>query len=195
MPLIPTIEQARRYFETGIPGKEAKWEERTTGAADIWEVAAKSREAEEAYAAGVDLAVRQQLRLRGLDPITARDFQTAVRGMGTFWREKAVRRAPKWAFKFRPYLEEIRRIVPGLPAKIPGRPRENVLNRVVPIAEGLHRLKIGASPGAALTPSPTPGASPRFGFGQGFGAATTAYPGAAAAPAAPTPRVPFTQRY
>jgi len=167
MPLIPTIEAARRYFEEGVRPRVAKWEERTTGAAAIWETAAKSPEAEDAYAKGVDLAVRQQLRLRGLQPITARDFAAAVRGMGTFWRDKALARSAKWGVKFRPYLEEIGRIVPTLPPKIPGQPRENVLNRVVPIAEGLHRLKVGGS-----SPSPVGGGGTAFTLGQGFGGQT-----------------------
>jgi len=130
-----------------------KWEGRTTAAASIWEERAKSREAEENYATGVERAVRLGLRLKGLDPITARNFADAVRGMGRIWSEKAAARRSKWEMKFKPYLEEIKRIVPTLAPRVPGEPRTNVINRVAPIAEGLAALKeAGVGGGGGYSP-------------------------------------------
>jgi len=155
---IPSITDVQAAFSEGVRGRGSKWEGRTTAAATTWEERAKSSEAEENYRIGTERAIQRGLRLRGLQPVSATDFQTSIRGMGRIWEDKATARAPKYGQKFAPYLNEIARIVPTLPPKIPGAARENVINRVVPIAEGLQQLKLaGASPLPAYhSPSPLP---------------------------------------
>jgi len=160
--LIPTIKEVEEFYKAGVEPREKKWEGRTTAAAPIWETAAKSDEAEANYATGTALAVEKKLRLRGLEPWTAADFANAVKGMARFWKEKALARSPKYAWRFKPYLDKIREIVPGLAPKIPGKPEENVINRVVPIAVGLHELKVGGG-----SPSPSPGGK-EFKLGEGL---------------------------
>jgi len=101
------------------------------------------------------------LRLKGLTPVTAADYSAGVSAAVDIYRTKTAAKAGKWGVKFTPFAEFINRIVPTLAAKIPGQVRQNVLNRVVPIAEGLHQLKIrGVASPVAPVASPVTVASP-----------------------------------
>ena len=140
-----------------------EWSRNAAQAADKWERNAKSAQAEQNYATGVQLAAQNQLRLRGLQHVSSQDFSTAVSGAQDVYAYKVGASVQKWQTKFQPYAEELDRIIPTLPAKTPGQPKENVINRVVPIAEALHDKKIGGAVGRVLGPTPT-GTTPRYPF-------------------------------
>lgn len=147
---------AQQKYGTNAPAAASIWQQAAVSKADVWERQAKSPEAERNYAAGVQFAVQNQLRLKGLQKVTAQDYAAGVSQSVNVYQQKTAASAGKWAARFAPYAEVINRIVPSLPAKVPGDPRTNVMNRVVPIAEALHQTKIrGAVTG--VTPSPLGG--------------------------------------
>jgi len=53
--------------------------------------------------------------------------------------------APKWAARFQPYANVINNVVSTLPARVPGQPTQNVMNRVAPIAEALYNARISGA--------------------------------------------------
>lgn len=152
------VREAARSFTEGVRGKGGKWERRTGEASREWETNAKSAEAEQAYGEGVRLAADQGLRARGLEPVSSGDFANAVAGRGRAFEEGASARAGKWQNKFGPFAQVIDRVVDRLPAKTPGAARENVMNRVVPIAEALQEAKRQGLAGRARAGA---GGSPR----------------------------------
>jgi len=155
-------ELATKYSQRAV-SEAPEWYRNAAQAADKWERNAKSAEAERAYAQGVELAVRNQLRLRGLQGVSAADFSSAVSGAQDVYAYKVSVAGSKWQAKFEPYASEIDRIVPSLPAKVPGDVRGNIERRVVPIAEALHAKKVGGAVGRVLGPSPTPAVRSPFG--------------------------------
>jgi len=150
---IPTIEEAQAGYSTGTAAKAEIWERRAAGSAAEWEAKAKAPEAEEAYATGVANAVQYRLRARGLESVTSSDFAGAVRGKSATYRAETGRAAPKWAKKFRPYLDVIKTTVPGLSSRVPGDVSGNIDRRVKPLAEALAAAKRG---GAGATAGYTP---------------------------------------
>jgi len=144
---IPSIQEAQNAYVSGTSANANKWERRTAQAAPVWEANAKSAEAEQAYAKGVQMAAQNQLRLKGLQSVTAASFSSAVSGRSGAYREKTAARAGKWASKFSPYLDTIKSIVPSLPARVPGDVSGNIDRRVKPIAQALHQQKVGGGGG------------------------------------------------
>ena len=141
------------------------WRARAAAEAPKWEQNAKSQQAEANYAAGVQLAAQNQLRLKGLQNVTANDFANAVAGSQDVYAYKVSVSGGKWQNRFAPYAETIDRTVATLPAKMPGQVRENIMNRVVPIAEALHNQRMGGV--AARTvgmPTPMAPTAPRYPF-------------------------------
>jgi len=186
---IPTIEDAQEAFRSVVAVRGDHWERRTSASAPIWEAAAKAPEAEEAYATGVQMAVQHRLRLRGLEPWTGAAWAGMVRAKGRYYQEKAAGAAPKWGMKFKPFLEEIRRIVPGLPARVPGDIVGNITRRVTPIATRLHELKVGGAGYSPASPAPAFGASPAAGP---MPATPPTYPGGGETyPGTPAPARPY----
>ena len=157
-------EIATKYANRAVSAAP-EWARNAAQAAEKWERNAKSADAERNYATGVQYAAQNQLRLRGLQSVSAADWSGAVSGSQDVYAYKVSVASPKWQSKFEPYAAELDRIVPTLPARIPGQPRENVMNRVVPIAEALHAKKVGGAVTRALGPTATP-AAPRYPFGR-----------------------------
>ncbi len=157
-------EIATKYAQRAV-NAAPEWARNAAQNADKWERNAKSADAERNYATGVQLAAQNQLRLRGLQNVSAQDFSAAVSGAQDVYAYKVSIASPKWQTKFEPYAQELDRVVPTLPARTPGNPRENVINRVVPIAEALHAKKVGGAVTRALGPTATPTA-PRYPFGR-----------------------------
>jgi len=148
-------EIAGKYAQNAV-NAAPEWARNAAQNADKWERNAKSAEAERNYATGVQLAAQNQMRLKGLQNVTAQDFGSAVSQSQDVYAYKVSGSGAKWQNKFEPYASELDRVVPSLPAKTPGQPRENVINRVVPIAEALHAKKMGGVTGRVLGPSSAP---------------------------------------
>jgi len=154
---------ATKYQQRAV-NAAPEWRVRASEAAEKWEQNAKSTQAEQNYAAGVQQAIENQLRLRGLEPVSAQDFASAVSQAQDVYAYKVSVSGDKWENKFAPYAEEIDRVVPTLPPKTPGAVRENILNRVVPIAEALHQRKIRGVVTRTLGVGAGTPAAPRFPF-------------------------------
>lgn len=165
MAVIPSITDAQGAYTTGTAANAQKWEARTAAAASEWEAKAKSPAAEQAYGQGVQVAVANQLRLKGLQGVTASEFSGAVRGRSGAYREKTAARAAKWGTRFSPFLDTIRTVVPGLPPRVPGDIAGNIQRRVTPIATALHNQKLGG-----VSPAAGYGAAPAAGYRYGTSA-------------------------
>ena len=154
-------------YATNAVNAAPTWASRAAAEAEKWEQNAKSQQAEANYAAGVQLAVQNQLRLKGLQNVTAQDFANAVSGAQDVYAYKVSISGTKWQNRFAPFAQTIDRVVATLPPKVPGQVRENVINRVVPIAEALHQQKMGGvvarTVGLPTPTGPTPPA-PRYPF-------------------------------
>jgi len=151
MPAIPSIQEAQAAYQQGTSQKAQKWEQRTAAAANVWESNAKSAQAEQAYAQGVQQAINNQLRLKGLQTVSAAEFSSAVRGKSGLYQQETARKAAKWAARFSPYLDIIRSVAPSLPPKVPGDVMGNIQRRVGGIAVPLHQAKMGGA-GAVASP-------------------------------------------
>jgi len=152
-------------YATNATNAAGYWASRAASEAPKWEQNAKSQQAEQNYAAGVQLAIQNQLRLKGLQEVSAQDFANAVSASQDVYAYKVSTSGAKWQNKFAPYAQTIDRVVPTLAPKIPGQVRENVINRVVPIAEALHQQKIGGVVARTVgLPTPTGPAAPRYPF-------------------------------
>jgi len=178
------VAAAQGRYAVNAPAAAEYWASRAEAQAGKWEREAKSPASETRFRQALEVVIANQLRLKGLMPVTAADYASGVRGSVDIYRTKTAAKAPKWGARFAPFAEWLNRTVPTLAAKIPGQIRTNVMNRVVPIAEGLHALKIRgvASPVAPVASPLGGGGSPTYG-----GGVTT--------PTAPTARTPFTTRY
>ena len=153
---IPSIQEAQAAYQQGTSQRAQKWEQRTAAAAGQWESNAKSAAAEQAYAQGVQLAVSNQLRLKGLQPVTAAEFSSAVRGKSGLYQQETARKAGKYAARFAPYLDLLRTIVPSLPPKVPGDVAGNIQRRVGGVAIPLHQAKMGGAGSAGYTTPTAP---------------------------------------
>ena len=144
------------------------WSARASSEAEKWEQNAKSAQAEQNYATAMEYVIQNQLRLKGLQGVSAQDFASAVSGAQDVYAYKVSVSGNKWQEKFSPYAQVIDRVVATLPPKVPGQVRENIMNRVVPIAEALHQQKISGVVARTMgLPTPTgPGAgyTPRYPF-------------------------------
>ena len=153
-------------YATNATNAAPVWRARTTAEAEKWEANAKSQQAESNYATAMEYVIQNQLRLKGLQNVSATDFANAVAGAQDVYAYKVSTAGGKWQERFTPYAQTIDRVVSTLPPKIPGQVRENVMNRVVPIAEALHQQKMGGvvarSVGLPTPTAPTP--APRFPF-------------------------------
>ena len=145
MPTPINLQQASAKYQSGTAAAVQKWQQNTAGAANLWEQNAKSAQAEQNYATGVQFAAQNQLRLKGLQNVSATDFQQAVSASGSVYQQKTAANVNKWAQRFSPYADVINSIVPSLPAKVPGDAATNVANRVTPIAVGLQQAKLGTT--------------------------------------------------
>lgn len=148
-------EIAGKYAQNAV-NAAPEWARNAAQNAEKWERNAKSADAERNYQTGVQLAAQNQLRLKGLQRVSAAEFSSAVSGAQDVYAYKVSGSGSKWQSRFEPYASELDRIVPSLPAKTPGQPRENVINRVVPIAEALHAKKVGGIAGRVLGPTTSP---------------------------------------
>ena len=152
-------------YATNAVNAAGTWASRAAAEAPKWEQNAKSQQAEQNYAAGVQLAIQNQLRLKGLQNVTAQDFANAVSASQDVYAYKVSTSGNKWAQRFEPYAQTIDRVVSTLAPKIPGQVRENVMNRVVPIAEALHQQKMGGVVARTVgLPTPTGPTAPRYPF-------------------------------
>jgi len=165
MGVLERLGEIAAKYATNAMNAASEWARNAAQAADKWDRNSKSADAERNYATGVQYAAQNQLRLRGLQNVSAADWSAAVSGSQDVYAYKVSIASPKWQQKFEPYAQELDRIVPTLPSRIPGSPRENVMNRVVPIAEALHAKKVGGAVTRALGPTATPTA-PRYPFGR-----------------------------
>ena len=155
---IPSIQEAQAAYQQGTSQRAQRWEQRAAAAAGTWESNAKSAQAEQAYAQGVQLAASQQLRLKGLQPVSAAEFSAAVRGKAGTYQQETARKAGKYAARFAPYLDLLRTIVPALPPRVPGDVAGNIQRRVGGVALPLHQAKMGGAGGAvAATATPAGG--------------------------------------
>jgi len=145
------VRQAAQDFQDGVQGKGQKWEREASNASREWEQNAKSDQAEQNYGQGVRNAVENRTRQRGLQGVSAGDFQGAVQGRGRAFEEGAAARAGKWGRKFSPYADVIERTKQQLPPKQPGQARQNTVNRAAPIAESLQNAKRQGVGGGSLT--------------------------------------------
>ena len=156
------VNEAAQYYAQGTAANVNKWVSRTSSAASNWEAKAKSPEAEQNYAAGVQFAVQNQLRLKGLQNVGASEWSGAVQGSGSVYQTKTSMSVNKWANRFSPYASVIDQVKTTLPARVPGNAAQNVINRVVPIAEALQRAKLqgiaSSRPVPMSAPAPTGGA-------------------------------------
>jgi len=157
-------EIAGKYAQNAV-NAAGTWASRAASEAPKWEQNAKSQQAEQNYAAGVQLAIQNQLRLKGLQNVTAQDFANAVSASQDVYAYKVSTSGNKWMQRFEPYAQTIDRVASSLPPKVPGQVRENVINRVVPIAEALHQQKMGGVVARTVgLPTPTGPAAPRYPF-------------------------------
>jgi len=155
------VNEAAQYYAQGTSANVNKWVNRTASKAQEWETKAKSPEAEQNYAAGVQFAVQNQLRLKGLQSVSGSEWAGAVQSSGGVYQQKTGMAVNKWASRFAPYAQVIDQVVSSLPPRVPGNAQQNVINRVVPIAEALQRAKLQGvmtSRPAPMTPTaPTGG--------------------------------------
>lgn len=161
------IGQAGQFYAAGTAANVGKWSAKAAAKAGEWERAAKSPQAESNYAAGVELAARNQLRLRGLQDVSAGQWGQAVQGAGEVYRIKTAAASGKWQAKFAPYAPIIDRTVAALPAKMPGQARQNTINRCAPIGEALQQAKLAGVRTAPIAQAPIGyGARAPAGYGR-----------------------------
>jgi len=149
------VSQAGQFYASGTAANVGKWSAKAAAKSNEWEQKAKSPQAEANYAAGVELAARNQLRLRGLQNVSAGQWSQAVQGAGDVYRIKTGAASGKWAQKFAPFAPIIDRTVAALPAKIPGQARQNTINRCAPIGEALQQAKLAGVRTAPISVAPT----------------------------------------
>ena len=162
------VNSAAQYYAQGTAANVNKWVSKATEKAGEWEQKAKSPEAEQNYAEGVSRAVQHQLRLKGLQSVSAQEWAGAVQGSGSVYQQKTSMAVNKWASRFAPYAAIIDRVVSTLPPKTPGNGVQNWLNRGAPIVEALQSAKLQGvmtSRPAPMTRTPT---TPAGGFGSPF---------------------------
>jgi len=154
------VNTAAQYYASGTAANVQKWATKAAQAASEWEQRAKSPDAEQNYAEGVQRAVQYQLRLKGLQDVSASEWASAVQGSGSVYQQKTSMAVNKWAQKFAPYAQIIDRVVSTLPPKVPGQGVQNWLNRGAPIVEALQSAKLQGtmtSRPAPMTRTPTVG--------------------------------------
>lgn len=149
--------QAAQFYQQGTANSAGKWQSNAARAATDWERAAKSPQAEQNYAAGVQFAAANQLRLRGLANTTANDFARGVGGAGSIYAQKTQANVGKWVSNVAPYFAVINRVVPSLPPSQAGQARQNIMNRVVPVAEALQQARLGGAATTTYQPTGTTG--------------------------------------
>ncbi|RLI91998.1 MAG: hypothetical protein DRO95_03155, partial [Candidatus Altiarchaeales archaeon] len=161
---------AQKYAQV-TPAAAPRWQQRATAAAQVWEQNAKSPQAEQYWAQRVMEAAQNQARLRGLQNVTASHYAQGVQAGTQAYQQKVSQvGATKWQQKFAPYANVIDSVVSSLPPKTTD-VTQNVMNRVVPIAQALRQAKVGGV--AATGPAPAPGFTPGVGFGPGLGTTPT----------------------
>ena len=148
------MNRASGKFVTNASASAGDYAAGAQAAASTWERNAKSPQAEQAYAAGVALAVQNQLRSKGLQSVTAQDYATGVANNANVYAQKVSQSQDKWQRNFTPYAQEIDRIVPGLPAKNPSAsPSQNYAARGGPVADRLKALRLqGVRGGSSALP-------------------------------------------
>ena len=151
------LTQAQQSYSAGTQANVQKWQANTGAAAQTWFQNATSSQAEANYAAGIQIAINNQTRLKGLQASSAAEFQQGVQGAGGQYQARTQAKSGKWMSKFQPYAQLIDGLVPGLPAKIPGQARQNTINRSAPIGEALQQAKMS---GAIMAQAPMPMSQP-----------------------------------
>jgi len=159
---------AQQKYAQNTPASAQFWAQAATNKANKWEERAKSMEAEQNYAAGVQFAVQNQLRAKGLQNVTAQDYAAGVQNAVNVYQQKTSVASGKWQQRFAPYADVIDRVVSTLPARQPGNAAANVMNRVAPIAQALQQAKLSGvvsrftplgstptTPTTTTTPTPT----------------------------------------
>jgi len=155
---------AAQSYATNTPASAGKWATKAAQNANKWEQNAKSPQAEQAYAEGVQLAVQNQLRAKGLANVSASEWAAGIQQGQQAFAQKTSQKSGKWATNFAPSAAIIDRIVPSLPPRVPGQPVQNWVNRGGPIATALNQAKLaGATRGGSFTSRPAP-----FGGGLQF---------------------------
>lgn len=140
---LPSPAEWEAAYKAGATAKGSKWQTNFLGATGI-AAAAASDTAQATYDRKMsDPAVRKvrQIKLKGLSDA---DFQNPVRVGGSGLYTAGVNAKSAKASKgVAPYLDEIARILPTLPAKTDD-PMTNLTQRAGPIVTGLHAKKMGA---------------------------------------------------
>lgn len=128
-----------RLYRDGVAGAGAKYQAGVVAAAGEWEAAAKSEEAEEAYAAGVARAAQQKSRQKALQHVSGSEWATAAKEVGASNYTAASGRA---AAKFEAQIPDI--LAAGDAAKaaskaISGATMEQRLRKSTEAAKTVHR--------------------------------------------------------
>ena len=108
-----------------------------------WQTPASSEEAETNYGAGVQEAVSNRTRQKGIQNVSNADWQRnastiGAERIGRGMANASGKQAAKWA-PYRSFLEGV-----SLPAKSRNA-TENIQNRSIPIAQGMQDLKRGGA--------------------------------------------------
>jgi len=157
------VNAAAQKYAAVTPAMAQVWQQRAQAAAQKWEQNAKSVEAEQYWAQRVVEAAQSQARLRGLQAVSAQDYSQGIQVGANVYREKVSTVAPqRWARKFEPYAQIIDQVVATLPPKTTD-VAQNVLSRVVPIAQALRNAKIQGTAPVTGMGTPTVTAAPTFG--------------------------------
>jgi len=145
---------AAQKYAQNTPASANFWAQAAQNAAGKWEQKAKSQEAEQNYATAMQYVIQNQLRLKGLQNVTATDYAQGVANSVNVFQTKTANAHMKWQNRFAPFASIIDRIVETLPPKIPGNPDANIDNRVKPIARALHDAKVRGVTAGYAAPAP-----------------------------------------
>ncbi len=131
-------------YKVGVQAKSDKWFKHTSTATGVI-AAGQSDAAETHYNAAMTAVLSNKLRQKGLAGVTDADFQAGVVAVGASgYSSRAQAKSGKFAKKFGPYASTINAVLPQLAPKGTD-PNANIDNRVKPIANALHKQKLGIS--------------------------------------------------
>ena len=145
---------AAQKYAQNTPASANFWAQAAQSKANEWEAKAKSQEAEQNYAQAMQFVVQNQLRLKGLQNVTATDYAQGVANSMNVFQTKTANASGKWQNRFAPFASIIDRVVDTLPPRTPGNPDANIDNRVKPIARALHEAKVRGVTGGYAAPAP-----------------------------------------
>ena len=143
------LSRAAGKFATNASNAAGDYVAGATANAQLWERNAKSPSAEKNYATGVQIAVQNQLRAKGLAGVTASDYAAGVQNNANVYAQKVGQSSDKWANKFSPFASIIDRMTVNLPPRNPAAaPSQNYASRGGPIADALKQARLQGVMGA-----------------------------------------------